>query len=336
VTLPNFIAAPHVADVTREAVDRMGIAAVENILTSSTASRSAITSSMRKCWIKDPAPTGPGEARSWELCSIRRPLVRAAMLGRRRLIGGNLFETALDCRYDAPGVGAVRRRCSQKLPEFYLSVPDRRVANELPSCLNSTYGYLGMADVAYPSPAQERREIRRKSMTRKIREYPHIVTIAIIILWGSTQPSYSQNSGIGGDGFTRLLWTGTDGSIVLYKLDGNLNPVATRGYGPFADWAPIGLTVANNSFSCVLWRRTDGLVNIWLVDPNLNLAGNQTYGPFAGWYAEHLSADTNGLSTLRLTWTATNGTFSVWYLQPNLALSISNTFGPFFGYLPGR
>src|SRR5215813_830417 len=32
LTLPNFIAAPHVAGVTREAVDRMGIAAVENIL----------------------------------------------------------------------------------------------------------------------------------------------------------------------------------------------------------------------------------------------------------------------------------------------------------------
>jgi D-3-phosphoglycerate dehydrogenase len=32
LTLKNFIAAPHVAGVTREAVDRMGIAAVENIL----------------------------------------------------------------------------------------------------------------------------------------------------------------------------------------------------------------------------------------------------------------------------------------------------------------
>jgi phosphoglycerate dehydrogenase-like enzyme len=29
---PNFIAAPHVAGVTREAVDRMGVAAVRNIL----------------------------------------------------------------------------------------------------------------------------------------------------------------------------------------------------------------------------------------------------------------------------------------------------------------
>jgi D-3-phosphoglycerate dehydrogenase len=32
LTLPNFIAAPHVAGVTRQAVDRMGVAAVENIL----------------------------------------------------------------------------------------------------------------------------------------------------------------------------------------------------------------------------------------------------------------------------------------------------------------
>jgi D-3-phosphoglycerate dehydrogenase / 2-oxoglutarate reductase len=32
LTLPNFIAAPHVAGVTREAVDRMGVVAVQNVL----------------------------------------------------------------------------------------------------------------------------------------------------------------------------------------------------------------------------------------------------------------------------------------------------------------
>jgi D-3-phosphoglycerate dehydrogenase len=32
LTLPNFVAAPHVAGVTREAVDRMGVVAVQNIL----------------------------------------------------------------------------------------------------------------------------------------------------------------------------------------------------------------------------------------------------------------------------------------------------------------
>jgi D-3-phosphoglycerate dehydrogenase len=32
LTLPNFIAAPHVAGVTKEAVDRMGIEAVRNII----------------------------------------------------------------------------------------------------------------------------------------------------------------------------------------------------------------------------------------------------------------------------------------------------------------
>jgi D-3-phosphoglycerate dehydrogenase len=32
LTLPNFIAAPHVAGVTKEAVDRMGVEAVRNII----------------------------------------------------------------------------------------------------------------------------------------------------------------------------------------------------------------------------------------------------------------------------------------------------------------
>ncbi len=69
LTLPNFIAAPHVAGVTREAVDRMGVAAVQNISRCSTASRSATTSSTRKC------STSAG--------SIRVPLKKRSQIARR-------------------------------------------------------------------------------------------------------------------------------------------------------------------------------------------------------------------------------------------------------------
>ena len=163
-----------------------------------------------------------------------------------------------------------------------------------------------------------------------------LVAAAAITMWAFIQSASAQNSGIGGDSFTRLLWRATDGSIAVYKLDANLNLVNSHTYGPFDQWLPIALTVANNSDTYVLWRRTDGLVTIWLIDPNLNFVGSQSFGPIPGWTAEHLSADTNGFSTLRLTWRETNGAFSVWFLQPNLTVSVVNAFGPFFGFLPGQ
>ena len=170
----------------------------------------------------------------------------------------------------------------------------------------------------------------------KISKVLRAVAAALIIICASIQSSPAQNSGIGGDAFTRLLWRGTDGSIVLYKLDANLNSISSLGYGPYDQWLPIALTVANNSDTYVLWRRTDGLITIWLLDANLNFVGSQAYGPFPGWIAEHLSADTNGFSTLRLTWRETSGAFSIWFLQPNLTVSVSKVYGPFFGYLPGQ
>jgi hypothetical protein len=163
-----------------------------------------------------------------------------------------------------------------------------------------------------------------------------LVAAAAITIWAFIQSASAQNSGIGGDSFTRLLWRGTDGSATLFKLDANLNVVSNRNYATADQWLPIALTVANNSDTYLLWRRTDGLISIWLLDANLNFVLSQVYGPIPGWTAEHLSADTNGFSTLRLTWGETNGAFAVWFLQPNLTVAVTNAFGPFFGYLPGQ
>jgi hypothetical protein len=154
-----------------------------------------------------------------------------------------------------------------------------------------------------------------------------LLAAAVMTTWVFIQSASAQNSGIGGDLYTRLLWRGTDGSAALYKLDANLNIVSTRTYGGVDQWLPVGLTVANNSDTYLLWRRTDGLISIWSLDPNLNLVLSQIYGPIPGWTAEHLSADTGGsFSTLRLTWRETNGAFSVWFLQPNLTVSVVNAF----------
>jgi hypothetical protein len=161
---------------------------------------------------------------------------------------------------------------------------------------------------------------------------------AAATVWAAAmQPSFSsaQSSGIGGDGVTRLLWRGTDGSISLWKLDGNLNFLGNHNYGPYYGWEPIAITSAANSWTYVLWRYTDNSVSLWAVDPNLNFGFNRNYGPYTGWIAETFSADTNGNSTLRLIWRNTAGQVSVWFLNPDLSLVRSANYGPYFGWNPG-
>jgi hypothetical protein len=76
-----------------------------------------------------------------------------------------------------------------------------------------------------------------------------LLAIAVIAMWAVAHPACAQNSGIGGDNFTRLLWQGTDGSAAVYKLDISLNLVNSHTYGPFDQWLPVALTVAANSYT---------------------------------------------------------------------------------------
>jgi hypothetical protein len=145
----------------------------------------------------------------------------------------------------------------------------------------------------------------------------------------------AQTSGVGGDGFTRLLWRGTNGSISLWKLDGNLNEMGVHVYGPFPDYDPIAITAAANSYTYVLWRNTDNSISLWGVYPALNLAFYKAYGPYPCFIAETLSADTNGNSTLRLVWRNTNGQADVWFLDNNLNYIRSQVYTNSFGFNPG-
>ena len=145
----------------------------------------------------------------------------------------------------------------------------------------------------------------------------------------------AQTSGIGGDGNTRLLWKGTDGSISLWELDLGLNFLFYKAYGPFYGWQPVAITTARNNNTYILWKDTNNYASVWAVDANLNLAFSNQYGPFYGWVPETLSADTNGNSTLRLIWRSSTGEVSVWFLNPDLSLAYYHAYGPFFGFNPG-
>jgi hypothetical protein len=150
-----------------------------------------------------------------------------------------------------------------------------------------------------------------------------------------TRDVSAQTSGIGGDGYTRVLWRGTDGRISLWKLDPVLNFVTYHEYGPYAGYSPIAITTAHNNNTYVLWRNTDDSISLWLVDANLNFVAYHAYGPYAGWIAKSLSVDTNTNNTFRLTWRNTDGSISLWFLDQNLNFVRYHQDGPFFGYDPG-
>jgi len=159
---------------------------------------------------------------------------------------------------------------------------------------------------------------------------------AAVVTCAVGYPVCAQNSGVGGDNFTRLLWRATNGSISLYKIDTNLNVVSNRSYGSYEGWLAVAITVTANNNTYVLWRNTNGAILLWLLDVNLNFVNSIGSGPFPGWIGEHLSADTGGTSNVRLTWRHSGGEYAVWLVLPNLSVASSVGYGPFFGYLPGE
>jgi hypothetical protein len=160
---------------------------------------------------------------------------------------------------------------------------------------------------------------------------------AAVTMWATFQPgtASAQNSGVGGDHSTVLMWRGTDYEISLWKLDANLNFVTNHIYGPYPGWIPIAITTDNNDFTYVLWRYTDGTISLWLVDPNLNFVNNHLYGPYPGWIAKGLSVDTGGSTNFRVIWRYTDGSVSIWTVNGALNFLFNHIYGPFFGWDPG-
>jgi hypothetical protein len=151
-----------------------------------------------------------------------------------------------------------------------------------------------------------------------------LLAIAAFAIWAMIQPGTvsAQNSGVGGDGFMRLLWV-MNGHMVLWKLDQNLNLVASKDYGSFTGFNLIGITTAANNNTYVLWSyhtaSSSGNNNIalWVVDANLNFINSREYGPFPGWMPTGLS--TGGSSpNFHVIWSMAGTAIAVWTVDADL------------------
>src|SRR3954468_7949567 len=87
-----------------------------------------------------------------------------------------------------------------------------------------------------------------------------LAATAVITMWAIFQCGtvVAQTGGVGGDGYTRAMWRGTDGSISLWKLDPTLNFTGAANYGPYPGWLPIAMTTTGSNVSYLLWNFTDG------------------------------------------------------------------------------
>jgi len=171
-----------------------------------------------------------------------------------------------------------------------------------------------------------------KSILRRL----SILAVASAIWIASMQPgiSVAQTSGVGWDGYTRLLWRASDQHAALWTLDSNLNFVSGIGYGPYFGWVPVALTTGNKNYSYVLWRTTTGNAAIWLLDPYLNYVTGLTTGDNPGWTPETLSTGT-GYSNLRLTWRRYDAALTIMAFDQNLNYQGAAFYGPYFGYDAG-
>ena len=168
--------------------------------------------------------------------------------------------------------------------------------------------------------------------TRLSRLLTLMMTVAVV---SAIQPSSvsAQTSGVGPDGFTRMMWRGTDGRISLWKLDAGLLHVADVQYGPYPGYQPIAITVGSNNNTYVLWAHTNGKIALWRVDNNLTGVTFQEFGSYDGWRAQGLGS---GGGQLRVIWRYTTGQVSVWAVDPSSLAGLgSREHGPFFGFDPG-
>jgi hypothetical protein len=155
---------------------------------------------------------------------------------------------------------------------------------------------------------------------------------ATLLLLNSTT-AFAQISGRGGDGYTRVMWTGNDSSIQVWKLDNHLNYVYGVGAGPYSGWIPVAFTVGDDNYSRVVWKSTDGQLALWLLDRNLNYVSSYAYGPYLGWLPETTGVDAGGYE--QLIWRHTLGYMGIWILSPDQSRVLVSASYLNGGYLPG-
>ena len=120
---------------------------------------------------------------------------------------------------------------------------------------------------------------------------------------------------VGGDGITRLLWQGADGSATVTALTAAGAVASSSTYGPFSGWTPKALAAGPNGAPRLLWTNADGHASLWNLADTDPSATCHIYGPYDGWTATALTVGSDNAPSLL--WDNADGRVSLWNVYAN-------------------
>ena len=133
----------------------------------------------------------------------------------------------------------------------------------------------------------------------------------------------------GADGVARILWTKTDGSAALWRVDASGN-FTHFDYGPFSGWTARGLAVGSDNVPRILWTNTSGQISLWSVNAQGGFTF-QYFGPYTGYTASLIAVGADNAP--RILWNKTDGSVSLWRVDTAGNFTFAY-YGPFYGYAP--
>ena len=132
----------------------------------------------------------------------------------------------------------------------------------------------------------------------------------------------------GNDSIPRILWTNTDGSAALWRVDSS-GGFTQMTYGPYPGWTAQGLAVGADNVPRLLWTKTDRTMALWRVAADGSFTQSQ-YGPYPGYTASLIAVGANNIP--RILWNKTDGSISVWNGLDGTAGYSHTEYGPYPGY----
>ena len=147
---------------------------------------------------------------------------------------------------------------------------------------------------------------------------------------GFTNLGKTAGNDFNGDGKADLMWQNTDGSIVLWTMDG-VNHTSAAYFAGVAGWSVKDnqSDFSGDGKSDLLWTNTDGSAIVWQMD-GVNYTAAQYFAGGGGWSVANAKGDYNGDGKADLMWQNTDGSIVLWTMD-----GVNHTSAAYFAGVAG-
>jgi len=135
-----------------------------------------------------------------------------------------------------------------------------------------------------------------------------------------------------GDGMADLLWQHTDGSVMIWLMNGTATASQATIMGPGTGWSVVQTGDFNgDGMTDLVWQHIDGSIMIWLMSGTTTASQATIIGPGTGWRVVQ-TGDFNddGMSDLVLQ--NTDGSVAIWFMNGTAPLGQAPLVGPGVGW----